>query len=63
MGCVGGIQSHHIVLLSQYHGHVSWSENSSARVCDVRYEICLLQMLQMLQETLLICCSNMAAPR
>lgn len=60
--CVGGIQSHHIVLPSQYHGHVSWSENSIARLCDVKFEICLLQMLQMLQ-TLSICCFNVAAPR
>lgn len=44
MDCVGGIQLHHIVLPSQYHGRVSWSETSSARVCDVKFEICLLQI-------------------
>lgn len=58
--CVGGIQSHHKFLPCQYHGHVLWSENSSTRVCDVKFEICLLQMLQ---ETFSICCFNMAAPR
>lgn len=60
--CVGGTQSRHVILPSQYHGHISCCENSSTRVCDVKFEISLLQMLQ---EALSICCFNItwAAPR